>query len=218
MYIWFFCKIKKNNCVGPGQHYAPRLRPKHRTRAHAGLAEPLFNGSCLGPTRQTRFISPSIPTHDNDGPRLSCHHLIRHSTFFLSPLMPPSPRHHILDRGRRSRHLLPVFVRHQPRHRLRVVAIARPRGRFTSCVHHRFRRRRTSRSSSLPSPCSSTPTYCPSPTVAAASRLTLVDAGTRRVDHVPSLFPCVSSRRTWWRLPHLGYLSDEESRSEILDN
>jgi hypothetical protein len=40
----------------------------------------------------------------------------------------------------------------------RAVAIARPRGRFTSCVHHRFRRRRTSRSSSLPLPCSSTPT------------------------------------------------------------
>jgi hypothetical protein len=27
----------------------------------------------------------------------------------------------------------------------------------------------------------------------------------------------VPSRRTWWRLPHLGYLGDEESRSEILD-
>jgi hypothetical protein len=43
----------------------------------------------------------------------------------------------------------------------RAVAIARPRGRFTSCAHHLFRRRRTSRSSSRPSPCSSSPTYCP---------------------------------------------------------
>jgi hypothetical protein len=45
----------------------------------------------------------------------------------------------------------------------RVVAIARPRGHFTSCMHHRFRRHRTSRSSSWPSPCSSSPTCCPSP-------------------------------------------------------
>jgi hypothetical protein len=43
------------------------------------------------------------------------------------------------------------------------VAIARPRGCFTSCVHHRFRRRRTSRSSFRPSPCSSSPTCCPRP-------------------------------------------------------
>jgi hypothetical protein len=43
------------------------------------------------------------------------------------------------------------------------VAIARSRGRFTSCAHHRFRHRRTSRSSSWPSPCSSFPTYCPRP-------------------------------------------------------
>jgi hypothetical protein len=31
---------------------------------------------------------------------------------------PPPPRHPILGRGRRSTRLLPVFVRHQPRHRL----------------------------------------------------------------------------------------------------
>jgi hypothetical protein len=42
-----------------------------------------------------------------------------------------------------------------------AVAIARPRGRFTSYAHHRFRRRRTSRSSSRPSPCSYSPTCCP---------------------------------------------------------
>ena len=55
------------------------------------------------------------------------------------------------------------------------------------------------------------------PTIAAASRSTLVDAGTGRVDHAPGISPCMPSRRTWWRLPRLGYLSDEESRSEILD-
>jgi hypothetical protein len=45
----------------------------------------------------------------------------------------------------------------------RAVAITRPRGRFTSCMHHRFHRRRTSRSSSWPSPCSSSPTCFPRP-------------------------------------------------------
>jgi hypothetical protein len=32
--------------------------------------------------------------------------------------MPPPPHHPILGRGRRSRRLLPIFVRHQLRHRL----------------------------------------------------------------------------------------------------
>jgi hypothetical protein len=58
----------------------------------------------------------------------------------------------------------------------------------------------------------------PSPTIVAASRPTFVDAGTELVGHAPGFSPRVLSRRTWWRLPHLGYLSDEESRSEILDN
>jgi hypothetical protein len=62
------------------------------------------------------------------------------------------------------------------------------------------------------------PNLLPPPTVAVASRPTLVDAGTTRVGHALGLSPCVPSRRTWCRLPHLGYLSDEESRSEILDN
>jgi hypothetical protein len=56
------------------------------------------------------------------------------------------------------------------------------------------------------------------PTVAAASQPTLVDAGTGRVGHAPGLSPCVSSRRTWWRLPHLDYPGNEVSKSEILDN
>jgi hypothetical protein len=52
------------------------------------------------------------------------------------------------------------------------------------------------------------PNLLPPPTIIAASRLMLADAGTRRVSHAPSLSLCVPSRRTWWRLPHLGYLSD----------
>jgi hypothetical protein len=62
------------------------------------------------------------------------------------------------------------------------------------------------------------PNLLPPPTVTAVSRPTLVDAGTRRVGHAPGLSPCVSSRRTWWRLPRLSYLGDEESMSKILDN
>jgi hypothetical protein len=62
------------------------------------------------------------------------------------------------------------------------------------------------------------PNLLPPLTVAAASRPTLVDVGTVRVGHTPGLSPCVPSRRTWWRLPRFGYLGDEESRSEILDN
>jgi hypothetical protein len=58
----------------------------------------------------------------------------------------------------------------------------------------------------------------PPPTVVVTSRPTLVDAGTRRVGHAPVISPCVLSRRTWWRLSRLGYPSNEESRSEILDN
>jgi hypothetical protein len=62
------------------------------------------------------------------------------------------------------------------------------------------------------------PNLLPLPTVAATSRPTLVDAGTGQVGHAPSLCPCVSSRRIWWRLPRLGYLGNEKPRSEILDN
>jgi hypothetical protein len=62
------------------------------------------------------------------------------------------------------------------------------------------------------------PNLLPPPTVAAASQPTLVDAGTGRAGHAPGLFPCMSSRRTWWRLLVLGYLGDEESMYEILDN
>jgi hypothetical protein len=40
------------------------------------------------------------------------------------------------------------------------------------------------------------PNLLPPPTVAAASRPTLVDAGTSRVGHAPSLSLCVSSSRT----------------------
>jgi hypothetical protein len=41
------------------------------------------------------------------------------------------------------------------------------------------------------------PNLLPPPTVVVASRPTLVDVGTGRVDHAPSLSLCVPSRRTW---------------------
>jgi hypothetical protein len=42
--------------------------------------------------------------------------------------------------------------------------------------------------------------------------------GYGRVGLAPGLSLCVPPRRTRWSLPRLGYLGDEESRSEILDN
>jgi hypothetical protein len=62
------------------------------------------------------------------------------------------------------------------------------------------------------------PNLLPSPTVTAVSRSMLFDAGTWRVGLALGLSSCVPPRRTWWRLPHLGYLGDEKSRSKILDN
>jgi hypothetical protein len=99
----------------------------------------------------------------------------------------------------------------------RAVAIARPRGCFTACTHHHFRRHRTSRSSSRPSPCFSSPTCCPchgrsrEPTDARRCEY-------GRVDLAPGFSSCVLPRRTRWCLPRLGYLGDDESRSKILDN
>jgi hypothetical protein len=131
--------------------------------------------------------------------------------------MPPPPCHPILGRGRGSRCLLPVFVQHQPRHRpaqwllhahenvsqyartIVFIAIGRP--------------------VRLPD---IRPVLPPQPTaprtVVAASRPMLFDAGTGRVGLGPVLSSCVPPRRTRWRLPRSGYLGDEESRSEILDN
>jgi hypothetical protein len=89
--------------------------------------------------------------------RLSCRHLVRHPASFLSLLIPP-----LLGRGRGSRRLLSFRPTPAPTPTC-IVAIARPRGRFTTCAHHRFRCCRTSRLSSRPLPYSSSPTYCPHP-------------------------------------------------------
>jgi hypothetical protein len=71
--------------TGPAQWAEATTQAPHGARV--GLAQTLLNGSCLRLARQTRLIWPSIPPHDNNGPLLSCHHLVRHSTSFLS--LPP---------------------------------------------------------------------------------------------------------------------------------
>jgi hypothetical protein len=58
-----------------------------------GLAQALLNGSCPRPARETRLIWLSILLHDNNGPRLSCRHIVCHPASFLSPLTPPPPHH-----------------------------------------------------------------------------------------------------------------------------
>jgi hypothetical protein len=157
----FFCKIK-NNCAGTALWAEATTEASHDARA--GLAQALLNGSCLGSARQTRPIWPSIHPHGNDGPRLCCHHLVHHPASFFSPLMPPPSHYHILGGGYRSRRLLPVYIRPTPAPTpTRAVTIVCPRGCFTSCAYHRFRRCRTSRSSSRSLSCSSSPTCCPRP-------------------------------------------------------
>jgi hypothetical protein len=73
---------------------------------------------------------------------------------------------------------------------------------------------RTSHSSCRPSPCSFSPTCCPRP----RSQPRADRRSSTRVRGESVMLSCVSSRRAWWCLPHLGYLDDGESRSEILDN
>jgi hypothetical protein len=92
--IYDFCKIK--NIIVPDRAEAT-AQARHDDRA--GLAQALLNVSCLGSARQTWPIWQSIPLHDNDVPRLSCRHIVRHPASFLPPLMPPPPHHPILGIG-----------------------------------------------------------------------------------------------------------------------
>jgi hypothetical protein len=140
---------------------APVILPPLMQRVDEGLEQRVASS----PSPQQRPIWPSIPPYDNDGPRLSCRHLVRHPASFLSPLMPPPSRHPILG-------LRPIFPPHPtvPAH-----------GHSHEPTDARRRGYEASRSA-------------------------------------PGLSPCLSPRRTRWRLPRLGYLGDKESRSEILDN
>jgi hypothetical protein len=82
----------------------------------------------------------------------------------------------------------------------RAVAIARPRGCFTTCTHHHFRRRRTSRLSF--GLCPVLPTQPVAPAHGRSREPT--DArlcGYGQVDLAPGFSSCVSPRRTRWCLP-----------------
>jgi hypothetical protein len=146
--------------VGPALQTKATAQARHDARA--GLAHALLNGPCLGPAHQTWPIWPSIPQHDNDGPRFSYLHLVHHPASFLSPLVSPPPSPH--SRQRAWEQAPPHYIRPTPAlTSTHAVAIARPRECFTACAHHRFHRRRTSCSSSRSSPCSSSSTCCPRP-------------------------------------------------------
>jgi hypothetical protein len=49
-----FCKIKK--IIVTGQHYGPRLQPKHRTTLVLGW-QALLNGSCLDGSPDTAHLA-----------------------------------------------------------------------------------------------------------------------------------------------------------------
>jgi hypothetical protein len=141
--------------AGPALRIEATAQARHDARAR--LVHALLTGLCLGPARQARPIWPSIPPHDNDGPRLSCRHLFSLS-LHSSASTPPHSRWRVWEQTPPSR------IRPTPAPTLtHAVAIACPRGYFTVCAHHRFRHRRTSRSSSRPSPYSSSPPCCPRP-------------------------------------------------------
>jgi hypothetical protein len=184
--------------------------------ARAGLAQALLNGSCLGPARQTRPIWPYIPPHDNDvlasvattsfGILLlfslpSCLHL--HATPFTAEGIGAGASSYSSDTrpdiDSRSGYCTSTGTFHIMRAPL-----------FSSSLNVPF--------VFLAFALLFLPSLLPPPTVIVASRPTLVDAGTERVDDAPDLSLCVTSRRTWWRLPRLGYLGDEEYNYEILDN
>jgi hypothetical protein len=149
-----------------------------RHDARAGIAHALFNGSCPGPGRQTRLIWPSIPPHDNDGPHLSLHHLVRHCASFLSL---PSCLHlratPFLTEGVGAGASSPYSSDTSPD--------TDPRSGYCTSTRtiHSMRAPSFSPSSDVPFVFLAfalffLPNLLPPPTVAAASRPTLVDAGT----------------------------------------
>jgi hypothetical protein len=165
--------------------------------ARAGLAQALLNGSCLGPARQTQPIWPSIPPHDNDG-------LTSVATTSFVILLPSSPL------MRSCIHLRATTFSVEG-----VAACASspyssdtsPDTDSRSCYCMFTRTFHIIHASSF-SPLSDVPfvlpafalfflpNLLPQPTVAIASRPTLIDVGTGRVGHAHDLCSCVPSRRT----------------------
>jgi hypothetical protein len=123
----------------------------------------------------------------------------------------------ILGRWRRSRRLLPIFVRHQSRHRpaqwlLHVHEDVSQHARTIIFVVVGRPVRLSDLHPVLP-PQPAAPAHGRSREPTNARR-----RGYERVGLAPGFSSCVLPRRTRWRLPRLGYLGDDESRSEILDN
>jgi hypothetical protein len=120
-------------------------------------------------------------------------------------------------RGHGSRHLLPIFVQHQPRYRPAqwVLHVHEDVSRHAHTIVFAG----VGRPVRLPSlrpvlrlqPAAPAHGHNREPTDARRR-------GYRLVDLAPGFSPYVPPRRTRWRLPRLGYLADEESRYEILDN
>jgi hypothetical protein len=149
-----------HNRAGSALQAESTTQARHDDRV--GMVQALLNGLCPVPVYQTLSIWPSIPSHDNDGPRLSCRHLVRHPTSFLSPLMPSPPCHPFsaedvgVDASSPYSLTLALTL-------TRTEAIARPRGCVTACTHILFDvvRRRVR----LPGirPVLPPPTCCPCP-------------------------------------------------------
>jgi hypothetical protein len=155
-----------------GRGYGPST-----TRRSCRTGPGTINGSCPRPARQTRPISPSIPPHDNDVPRLSCRHLVRHPASFLSPLMPPPPRHPFSVEGVGAGASSPYSSNSSPD--------TDPRSGYCTStrVFHSMHAPSFSPSSDVPFVFPAyalffLPNLLPRPTVAAASQPTLVDADT----------------------------------------
>jgi hypothetical protein len=160
---YIFCKIKNIIVSGRASTTSRGYDPSMARRScWAGLGTTKW--VVPGPARQTRPIWPSICSHDNERLALvaatsfailllfslpSCLHL--HATLFSGDGV---------GAGASSTYSSDTSPNIDPRS---AVAIARPRGRFTTCAHHHFHRRRTSRLSSWPSPCSSSLTCWPRP-------------------------------------------------------
>jgi hypothetical protein len=114
-------------------------------------------------------------SHNNDGSRLSCCTSLPSCFFSLSPHASASAP--ILGRGRGSKRLLPVFVRHQPRHRPAqwLLHVHEDVLQHTCTIVFAIVGRPVRL---LPFALFFLPNPLPPPTITAANRPMLIDAGT----------------------------------------
>jgi hypothetical protein len=151
--------------------------------------------------------------HDNDGTRLSCRQLICHSASFLSPLVPPSSRHPFSAES--------VGVGASSPYSSDMSPDTDPRSGYcmSTRTFHSMRASSFTPSSDVPFVFPAfalffLPNLLPRP----RSQPRADRCSSTRVGLAPGFSPCMPPRRTRWRLPCLGYLGNEESRSEILNN